>query len=97
VGLRAELDDVRLESWVAVGGVALLQIILLHTIVWRGNKTIESQRAALADAGRASVEMSGRFLHRLGADLHDGPAQLIGLALLKLDALHPKLATKYAH
>jgi signal transduction histidine kinase len=96
-GLKAELDDVRLESWVAVGGVALLQIILLHTIVWRGNKTIESQRAALADAGRASVEMSERFLHRLGADLHDGPAQLIGLALLKLDALYPQLAAKYAH
>lgn len=96
-GLKAELDDVRLESWVAVGAVALLQIILLHTIVWRGNKTIESQRAALADAGRASVEMSERFLHRLGADLHDGPAQLIGLALLKLDALHPQLAAKYAH
>jgi signal transduction histidine kinase len=26
-----------------------------------------------------------RFLRALGADLHDGPAQLIGLALLKLD------------
>jgi signal transduction histidine kinase len=92
-GLKAELDVVRWESWVAVGGVALLQIVLLHTIVWRGNKTIESQRAALADAGRAAAEMSKRFL-RLGADLHDGPAQLIGLALLRLDALHPLLAVK---
>jgi signal transduction histidine kinase len=93
-GLKAELDVVRQQSWVAVGAVALLQIILLHTIVWRGNKTIESQRAALADAGRVSAEMSERFLHRLGADLHDGPAQLIGLALLRLDALHPFLAAK---
>jgi signal transduction histidine kinase len=92
--LKAELDVVRWESWVAVGGVALLQIVLLHAIVWRGNKTIESQRAALADAGRASAKMSERFLHRLGADLHDGPAQLIGLALLRLDALHPLLAVK---
>jgi signal transduction histidine kinase len=96
-GLKGELDVVRRESWVAVGGVALLQIILLHTIVWRGNKTIESQRAALADAGRVSVEMSERFLHRLGADLHDGPAQLIGLALLRLDALHPLLAVKHSN
>jgi signal transduction histidine kinase len=96
-GLKAELDVVRWESWVAVGGVALLQIILLHTIVWRGSKTIESQRTALADAGRASVEMSERFLHRLGADLHDGPAQLIGLVLLRLDALHPLIAVKDAN
>jgi signal transduction histidine kinase len=93
-GPKAELDVVRLQSWVAVGAVALVQVILLHTIVWRGNKTIESQRAALADAGRVSAEMSERFLHRLGADLHDGPAQLIGLALLRLDALHPHLAAK---
>jgi signal transduction histidine kinase len=93
-GLKAELDVVRLQSWAAVGGVALLQILLLHTIVWRGDKTIESQRAALADVGRASAEMSERFLHRLGADLHDGPAQLIGLALLRLDCLRPLLAAK---
>jgi signal transduction histidine kinase len=90
--LKAELDGARLESWIAVCGVALLQIILLYGIVWRGNKTIESQRAVLVDARRASVEMSERFLHRVGADLHDGPAQLVGLALLRLDTLRPLLA-----
>lgn len=29
------------------------------------------------------------LLRRLGADLHDGPAQLLGLALMRLDALFP--------
>jgi hypothetical protein len=46
--LRLRLEAatvVRSESWVA-GGVALLQIILLHTIVWRGDRTIESQHAS---------------------------------------------------
>jgi len=90
--LKAELDGARLESWIAVCGVALLQIILLYGIVWRGNKTIESQRAVLVDGRRASVEMSERFLHRVGADLHDGPSQLVGLALLRLDTLRPLLA-----
>jgi signal transduction histidine kinase len=90
--LKAELDGARLESWIAVCGVALLQIILLYGIVWRGNKTIESQRAVLVDGRRASVEMSERFLHRVGADLHDGPAQLVGLALLRLDTLRPLLS-----
>ena len=92
--LKAELADARLESWIAVCGVALLQIILLYGIVWRGNKTIESQRAVLVDARRASLETSERFLHRIGADLHDGPAQLIGLALLRLDTLRPLLAAE---
>src|SRR6266478_9185883 len=50
--LRAELDDARFESWIAACGVALLQIILLYGIVWRGNKTIESQRTVLVDARR---------------------------------------------
>jgi signal transduction histidine kinase len=30
-----------------------------------------------------------RFLRQIGADLHDGPAQLISLALLRLDNLKP--------
>jgi len=94
--LRAELDDARFESWIAACGVALLQIILLYGIVWRGNKTIESQRTVLVDARRASLETSERFLHRVGADLHDGPAQLIGLALLRLDTLRPLLAAEHS-
>src|SRR5258708_16814257 len=94
--LKADVDGARLESWIAVCGVALLQIILLYGIVWRGNKTIESQRTVLVDARRASVEMSERFLHRVGADLHDGPAQLIGLALLRLDTLRPLLAGEHS-
>jgi signal transduction histidine kinase len=94
--LKAELDDARLESWIAVCGVALLQIILLYSIVWRGNKTIESQRMVLVDARRASLETRERFLHRIGADLHDGAAQLIGLALLRLDTLRPLLAAEHS-
>ena len=94
--LKAELDDARLQGWIAVCAVALLQIILLYGIVWRGNKTIESQRAVLVDARRASLETSERFLHRVGADLHDGPAQLIGLALLRLDNLRGLVAAEHS-
>jgi signal transduction histidine kinase len=90
--LKAGIDTARLHTWIAVGGVALIKVVLLYGIVWRGNKTIESQRAVLVGARRASVETSERFLRRVGADLHDGPAQLIGLALLRLDNLRPPLA-----
>ncbi len=40
-------------------------------------------------AYRRTASINERLLHRLSADLHDGPAQFIGLALLRLDALRP--------
>jgi len=95
-GLRAELEGARRESWIVVCGVVLLQVILLYGVVWQGNRTIESQRAVLVGARRASIETSERFLRRVGADLHDGPSQLISLALLRLDTLRPLLASEHA-
>lgn len=94
--LRSELDTARLQSWIAVGGMALLQFVMLYGIVSRGNRTIESQRGVLLDARRASVETNERFLRRVGAELHDGPAQLISLALLRLDGLRPLAAAENA-
>jgi signal transduction histidine kinase len=38
-------------------------------------------------AYRSTASTNERFLRRVGADLHDGPAQLVGLALLRLDGL----------
>ena len=39
----------------------------------------------LEQGARQMFEENERFLRALGSDLHDGPAQLIGLALLKLE------------
>ncbi len=44
-------------------------------------------------SGRVS-ELNERYLRGVGADLHDGPAQLIGLAALKVE--HVRLATTTA-
>lgn len=52
-----------------------------HELRLRADRT--SQRAALE---------SERVLHRLGADLHDGPAQLISFALMRLDAISASLS-----
>jgi len=41
----------------------------------------------LAEANRRVEIGMERFLRRIGAELHDGPAQLIGLALLRLDSV----------
>ena len=47
----------------------------------------EVLRSRVERAARNSTENSERVMRRLGSDLHDGPAQLITLALLRLDGL----------
>ncbi|WP_198585928.1 sensor histidine kinase [Pararhizobium haloflavum] len=57
----------------------------------RESERLAAQNAALRTgvehaSGRVT-ELNEQFLHRLGADLHDGPAQLIGLALLRASSI----------
>lgn len=46
-----------------------------------------SQR--LQHASQRTTEINESYLRRISADLHDGPAQLLSLALLRLDSLEP--------
>jgi signal transduction histidine kinase len=50
----------------------------------------------VAQANRRAVETNEHLMRRVGAELHDGPAQAIGFALLRLDALRPRLAAARA-
>lgn len=47
----------------------------------------ETLRTRLERSSARVVSMNERYLRQLGAELHDGPAQLVGLALLRLDAI----------
>ena len=47
----------------------------------------EALRARVGRATRRITELNEAFLRRLSADLHDGPAQSLSLALLRLDHL----------
>lgn len=51
----------------------------------------ENQRLndVIDEAHKRLVTTNDMTMRRLGAELHDGPAQLISLALLRLDALRP--------
>lgn len=49
----------------------------------------EELRLHLVEARRRTGVTNERLLRRVGAELHDGPAQLVGLALLRLDAINP--------
>ena len=99
--LESDLIRVRLTSWAAVALVMAAIWGSLFIIVLRGSHTIERQFVALSEMAARNVSLrlkvqsaAGRFsalndqaLRRIGADLHDGPAQLMGFAALRLDAL----------
>ena len=99
--LQVDLSRARLTSWAVVAGVVLLVGLILFAIVLRGSRTIEVQVAELTDLSERNIalrrrvqEGASRFagltdqaLRRIGADLHDGPAQQIGFVALRLDAL----------
>lgn len=52
----------------------------------------EELRSRVQRASRRTAEINEQYLRRIGADLHDGPAQLLALAALRLDVLTPNLA-----
>lgn len=110
--LEAELRALRIRTWAAVIGSALLVMLALYGVVRHGSRQIESQRRALQTqltetrrvseqnrrlrerARQASLvvsQMNESTLRELGAELHDGPAQLIGLAALRVE--HARRAT----
>jgi len=47
----------------------------------------ERMRARLGEAGAATTALNERFLHRIAADLHDGPAQALAFALMRFDEM----------
>ncbi len=55
-----------------------LSILLKDNEALRLKSKLASQRVA---------EMNERYARQLGADLHDGPVQLLGMSLLRLDSL----------
>jgi len=53
----------------------------------------EMQKSIKTASARA-VELNEQFLRRVGADLHDGPAQMIGFAVLRLNQVSKQEAAK---
>lgn len=105
--LKKDLFLTGLQSWMLFGIAGLTMFAALSGIALRGSRTIESQQRVLTErvvelsdlrkrlqrASRRSTELNEIFLRRVGADLHDGPAQLLAFALLKLDELSSESTT----
>lgn len=56
----------------------------------RLNLQNELLRKELQDAHMEGIAINENFLRRVGADLHDGPAQFLALALLRLDDINSR-------
>jgi signal transduction histidine kinase len=105
VQLSRDLLQARLVAWGAVAALMALIWGSLFAVVLRGSRTIDRQLLALGDLSSRNVALrlrvqgaASRFsalndesLRRIGADLHDGPAQLMGYVALRLDSLRPHL------
>lgn len=99
--LKTDLSKARMTSWLAVFLVMAAIFASLFAIVLRGSRVIDRQLVDLSDMAARNVtlrlkvqgaaarfsQMNDQALRRIGADLHDGPAQLMGFAALRLDAL----------
>lgn len=92
-------------GWLTVVGAMALIAGAMFAVVLRGSRTIERQVRALQEmaAGNLALRLrvqgaAARFasvndqaLRRIGADLHDGPTQLMGFAALRLDAVQGQI------
>jgi len=51
-------------------------------------------QTSIKTASARAVELNEQFLRRVGADLHDGPAQMIGFAAMRLNKISKEDAAK---
>lgn len=76
------------------------QKIALKSEIARAEATGEQNRTLKERVERAytlSTELNERYLRRVSADLHDGPAQLVGLASLRIGSLRDAADTSRRH
>lgn len=99
--LKSDLIQARLASWLAVAVLMAAIGGSLFIIVLRGSLTIDRQLAALQEMSTKNLSLRRRVqgaavrfsamndsaLQQIGTDLHDGPAQMMGYAALRIDAL----------
>jgi signal transduction histidine kinase len=102
--LRSLLWGMRLQAYAVVGLLALAMIACVSWVMSKQRRqSLEKQitelsqllaynnelRGKIQHAHHRMAEINELFLRRVSAELHDAPAQLIGFALLRLDALRP--------
>ncbi len=99
--LAKTVSEARRNTWLVVASITVSMVLVLLTIVDAGSELIGRQRQSLEKALSAnkallrrverasgrSAELTEQQLRRVSADLHDGPAQLVSLAALRMGSL----------
>lgn len=99
--LEEDVADSQMKGWLIVGASTVVMYFFLVGMVNSASGTITSQNRSLQSLLVRNAELSDRVrgaaarkaetdeqvMMRLGHELHDGPAQDLGLALLRLDDL----------
>ena len=100
---RARLRSWLVVAAVTIGMLALLFIIVARgsAQIERQRRRLDDQvqelsdllatntmlRDRVEDAAQRTIALNERYLRRISADLHDGPTQLLGFAILRLEAI----------
>ena len=97
--LRLNILESQLQGWVVVGIATFLMYVTLFGLIRSGSDTIKRQQLDLAEsrqqiqsAAVRAAEVNEAAMRRLGADLHDGPAQDLGIAMMRMEPLREALA-----
>ncbi len=92
--LLAEVGRAQRTGWLIVGSATLVMFLLLNGMVRGASRTIGRQNATLRQlsdqlrrVSAQKVETDEAVLRRVSQDLHDGPAQNLALANLRIDAV----------
>lgn len=102
--LDKDIAAAKRNSWLIVGAATVVMYLLLLGFVRYASDTIKRQQnelrhqvqelrslhERLRHAARRSTTLNERSLRRISAELHDGPAQDLGFALLRLEHLIPQ-------
>lgn len=85
--------------WVYSTGKSIIdrQNVALQSQIIKLRNTVavnQGMQKSMRSASSRAVELNERFLRRVGADLHDGPAQTIGYAILRLDHVNQESQSK---
>jgi signal transduction histidine kinase len=100
--LRIELRSLHAQNAIVFGSLTVAMVVFLSGTMNRQRQQAlqtrveeltrlleqnEDLQRRIKDAHHRMVETNELYLRRVGAELHDAPAQLIGFALLRFDAL----------
>lgn len=99
--LESEIASSQRKGWLIVGGATATMYLLLLGMVKGASSTISRQHGRLKELVHQNADLAQRvrraaaqksetdehILKRVAHDLHDGPAQDISLALLRLDSV----------